>query len=359
MSVGAATLPGRYYDGRQPLGSPATLIVSGQDSALIGTQVSQRHATRQLRVSPRVGRAGRFIALSDGGQFHCADDAFLDRLPQEHPSEGVVAWLEARAAVALAGVAIIVTLLLAGYFYGLPAAAERVVAHIPLETERALGDEALTWLDKNEWFKPSQIGEEMQFFIRKDFEELYRGLPMAAHYRLEFRDSFLGPNALALPGGAVVITDAMVNEAGSLEEIAAVLAHEIGHVERRHTLRTLLQGSAVAVVVATITADAASLSVAVAGLPALLAQAKYSREFETEADEFAFQLLKQHGRSPEAFATLMERLAGEGDVERSYAFLSTHPMTAERVQRARAAANNMPSPPAPKPLDTPNAAAPP
>jgi predicted Zn-dependent protease len=83
----------------------------------------------------------------------------------------------------------------------------------------------------------------------------------------------------------------------------------------------------------------ASLSVAVAGLPALLAQAKYSREFETEADEFAFQLLKQHGRSPEAFATLMERLAGEDDgAERSYAFLSTHPMTAERVQRARAAA---------------------
>ncbi len=343
MSAGTATLKGLYYDGRQPRGSPATLIVAGRLAALIGTQVAQRYATQQLRVSPRVGRADRFIALSDGGQFHCADDAALDRLPQESPAEGVVAWLEARAAVALAGVAVIVTLLLAGYFYGLPAAAERVVAHIPIETERALGEEALTWLDKNAWFKPSQIGDEMQFFIRKDFDELRRGLPMAPHYRLEFRDSFIGPNALALPGGAIVITDAMVNEAGSLEEIVAVLAHEIGHVERRHTLRHLLQDSAVAVVVATITADAASLSVAVAGLPVLLAQAKYSRAFETEADDFAFELLNRHGRSPEAFATLMERLARDnGGAERSYAFLSTHPMTNERAQRARAAARQSP-----------------
>lgn len=336
MSTGAATLKGLYYDGRRPLGSPATLIVAGRVAALIGTQLAQRYPTQQLRVSPRIGRAERFIALPGGGQFHCADSAALDQLPQESPAEGVVAWLEARAALALAGVVVIVALFAAGYFYGLPAAAERVVAHIPIETERALGDEALAWLDKHEWFKPSQLGDEMKFFVRKEFEELSAGLPMARHYRLEFRASFIGPNAFALPGGAVVITDAMVNEAGSLEEIAAVLAHEIGHVERRHTLRHLLQDSAVAVAITTITADAASLSVAVAGLPTLLAQAKYSRTFETEADDFAFELLNRHGRSPEAFATLMERLAGDdGDAERRYAFLSSHPMTAERAQRAR------------------------
>jgi Zn-dependent protease with chaperone function len=340
MSHGTATLPGVYYDGRQPIGLSATLVFAGREATLIGAQLSRRQAVRQLRVSPRVGRADRFIALPDGGQFQCADGPLLDRLPQEQRSEGPVAWLEARLSAALAGVAIVALLSLFGYFYGLPAAAERVVAHIPVETERALGDEVLAWLDNNKWFQPSQIGDGMEFFIRRDFAELSRGLPLESHYRLEFRHSpFLGPNAIALPGGTIVITDAMVNEAESLEEIAAVLAHEIGHVERRHALRHLLQDSAIAVAAATITADAASLSVAVAGLPALLAQTKYSREFETEADEFAFQLLKQRGRSPEAFATLMERLVGEADeAERSFAFLSTHPVTAERIQRARAAA---------------------
>lgn len=340
MSMSAATLQGQYFDGRHPVGSSATLYLVGQEAALIGAHLSENYDARQLRVSPRVGSSDRFIALPDGGQFQCADDPLLDRLPQESQSEGVAAWLEARVAVAVAGVAIVVSLLLAGYFLALPAAAERVVSYIPVETERALGDQVLAWLDNNRWFNPTRIDVEQQSHIRKDFDELRRGLPVESYCRLEFRDSpFIGPNAFALPGGAIVITDAMVKKAESMEEIAAVLAHEIGHVERRHSMRHLLQDSVVAVVAATITADAASLSVAVAGLPALLARAKYSREFETEADDFAFQLLKQRGRSPEAFATLMERLAGKDEeAERDFTFLSTHPVTAERVQRARAAA---------------------
>lgn len=339
MSAGTATLTGLYFDGQRPVGVPATLIFAGHQAALIGAQLSRRHGARELRVSPRVGRADRFIALPGGGQFQCADHPALDRLPHESQSEGLVAWLEARSAVAIAGIALVIALLAGGYFYGLPAAAERVADRVPVETERALGDNALAWLDANGWFKPTTVDEEMRFFIGKEFEELRAGLSTERHLRLEFRDSGIGPNAIALPGGAIVITDAMVREAESLDEIAAVLAHEIGHVERRHALRHLLQGSAVAVAVAALTADAASLSVAVAGLPTLLAQTKYSREFETEADDYAFALLKQRGRSPEAFATLMERLAGENEAKhRGLGFLSTHPVTAERVRRARAAA---------------------
>lgn len=341
MNAGTITLQGLYYDGREPIGVPITLIIAEREAAFIGAQIVQEYAVHQLRVSPRVGRADRFISLPDGGQFQCPDDPRLDRLPHDGQPEGLVAWLEARTGVALAGIAITVTLLLAGYFFGLPAAAERAVAHIPIETERALGEQVLTWLDVNKWFKPTKLDDELQESIRGDFDELRRGLPMEAHYRLEFRNSpFIGPNAFALPGGAIVITDGMVDKAESLDEVAAVLAHEIGHVERRHAMRHLLQDSAVAVVAATITADAASLSVAVAGLPALLARAKYSRTFETEADDYAFQLLKRHGRSPETFATFMERLVAEADEDkkRRFAFLSTHPVTAERVQRARAAA---------------------
>ncbi len=334
------TLHGQYFDGRQPVGTAATLFFDGQRAVLFGPQLSRTYLTRQLLVSPRVGRAVRFIALPDGGQFQCADEPLLDRLPLESQSEGLIAWLEARPAVAVASVVLIGALLVAGYLYGLPAAAERVARHIPIETERALGEHVLTWLDNNEWFKPTKIDDDRQRFIRQDYKELYSGLPMEPQYRLEFRDSpFIGPNAFALPSGTIVITDALINKAESLEEVAAVLAHEIGHVERRHTMRHLLQDSAVALVATTITADAASLSVAVAGLPALLARAKYSRKFETEADDFAFDLLKKRGRSPAAFATLMERLAGgDKEAKKDFAILSTHPVTAERVQRARAAA---------------------
>jgi len=344
MTVATVSLTGQYFDGRQPVGSAATLVFTGQEARLIGEQLTQRFLAREVRVSPRVGRADRFVALPNGGQFLCADHPLLDRLPHDSQGEGLVAWLEARVAVAIAAIAVVAALLLGGYFFGLPAAAERVVHHIPLDTERALGEQVLTWLDSNKWFAPTRIDEKTQFFIQKDFEELYQNLPMAAHYRLAFRHApIIGANAFALPGGTIVITDAMVDAAKSLDEVAAVLAHEIGHVERRHIMRHLLQDSAVAVIVATVTADAASLSVAVAGLPTLLAQAKYSRDFESEADDFAFALLKQHDRSPEDFAAFMERLAGEKEDAantkgKGLDFLSTHPVTAERVQRARAAA---------------------
>ncbi len=334
------TLEGHYHDGRQPINIPARIEFIGQEAVLVIAQNSERYAANKLKVSPRIGKTDRFIALPNGGQFQCRDHDFLNSLPQESRTEGPVAWLEDRWGVALTGVFIIACILLAGYFFGLPAAAERIAVRIPLETEQILGREALVWLDTKEWFKPSSLDKSTQKGIKNGFDRLRGDLPLRDHYRLEFRDSkFIGANAFALPGGTIVITDDMVKAAEGPEEVLAVLAHEIGHVELRHALRNVLQNSAVAVVVAVVTSDAASLSAAVAGFPVLLAQTKYSREFETAADEYAFRLLKQKGYSPAAFASLMERLAKKHeDIEHAFAYVSTHPVTAERVKNARAAA---------------------
>lgn len=340
------SLHGYYYDGRQPLRRSATLEVAVQDATLVCEEQSSCYRVSGLLVSPRVGRADRFIALPDGGQFQCADVPALDRLPQQNKTEGAVAWLERRAAAAVASVVLIVALLAGGYEYGLPAAAERVAAKIPLETEHALGEEVLGWLDDNQWFQPSGLDRETRDRTSWKFEALNAELAYARHYRLEFRQAeFVGANAFAMPGGTIVITDDMMNLAASDEEVLAILAHEIGHVELRHVMRHILQDSAVAVAAATITGDAATLSLAVAGLPSVLAQAEYSRDFESAADDFAFRLLREHDISPEAFASVMERI--EADCKRepgALDFLSTHPVTAERIARARAAAHALDSP---------------
>jgi predicted Zn-dependent protease len=334
-------LEGHYFDGLQPIAVPAKMDFTDDGEAILtaGT-VSERYTTGQLKVSPRIGSTDRFINLPNGGQFTCPDSAFLDSLPQESRSEGPVAWLEERWGVALASVVVVLCSLLAAYFFGLPAAAERVAAHIPMETEQALGGQVLTWLDANGWLKPTTLDSETQKAITAGFDRLRRELPLKKYYHLKFRSSVtFGANAFALPGGTIVITDAMAKTAGSPEEVLAVLAHEIGHVELRHTMRSLLQNSAVAIAVAAVTADAATLSAAIAGLPLLVAQRKYSREFEVAADEYAFRLLKQKGHSPAAFASLMERLAKkEGGGRSGFAYLSTHPVTEERVRRARNAA---------------------
>jgi predicted Zn-dependent protease len=334
------TLEGQYYDGRRPVAVTARMEFAGREATLTAGETSGRYAVNKLRASPRIGKTDRFIALPDGGQFQCPDHDFVETLSQTSPSEGPVAWLEERWGVALAGVAIVACILLAGYFFGLPAAAERIAARIPVETEQTLGRQALTWLDEKEWFKPTNLDKNTQKGIRDGFDRLRSDLPLKDHYTLEFRASkFIGANAFALPGGTIVITDDMVKAAESPEEVQAVLAHEIGHVELRHALRSVLQNSVVAVVAAAVTSDAASLSVAVAGLPVLVAQTKYSREFEAAADEYAFRLLRQKGMSPAAFASIMERIAKKHEeAERAFAYVSTHPVTVERVKRARAAA---------------------
>lgn len=330
----------RLYNGRQAIPDTATLILSGPMANVVSYTIAKQFPTSQLLVSPRIGQADRFVSLPDGTQLQCADTALLDRLPQEGKTEGLVAWLEQRWWVALVCLVITISGILGAYFIGLPMAAEHISARIPMEYERAIGEQSLAWIDARKIFIPSELHPDTRHLIEEGFAKLHQDLPLAAHYRLEFRHSpAIGPNAFAFPGGIIVITDEMVEKAKSPGEALAVLAHEIGHVERHHAMRHILQDSAVATLAAALTSDASSLSLAVSGLPVMIAQTKYSREFESEADEFAFQLLKQHDISPELFASLMERLSAEHRADEStWSFISSHPITAKRIARAREAA---------------------
>ncbi len=331
------TIEGHYFDGCHPIAMKARMDFIDLEAVMTAGSISERFRTNLLKVSPRVGSAFRFVSLPNGGQFGCADYVLLDSIAQESKSEGIVAWLEERWIVALACVAVIFLILLVGYFFGLPAAAERIAPRIPMDTERSLGIQALTYMDEQGWFKPTSLEFDKREKIKDGFDRLCSDLPLNKYYHLEFRaGAVIGPNAIAFPGGIIIITDEMVETAEEMEEVLAVLAHEIGHVELRHTMRSVLQNSAISIIVATVTSDAATLSAAVTALPVILAQTKYSRDFETAADEYAFRLLKQKGYSPRAFATLMERLAKENrEDRRPFAWISTHPVTSDRVKRAR------------------------
>ncbi len=343
--MSALTLQRIFYDGHVPIGSDATLMVAGKNISLIGAEVSERFDADAVRVSPRTGVATRFVELPDGGQFQCADDPALDCLPQEVPSEGFVAWLERRWPVAGVALALIVAIVASVYVYVLPVAAERVAARIPFETEKALGEDAVDWMDSNLVLTHSKIDKDTQGRLLYRFDEMLKGLPASEHYRLGFRSSdYLGANAIAFPGGTIVITDDLIELADSDEDVLAILAHEIGHIEKRHAVRHILQDSAIAVVASAVTADAASLGVAVVGLPTLLTSLEFSREFETEADSYAFELMRQYEISPQHFADMMQRMVeeqpvdGESELGEAWGFMSSHPPSDDRIARAHDAA---------------------
>ena len=106
----------------------------------------------------------------------------------------------------------------------------------------------------------------------------------------------------------MIVTDGLVRLFKADERLlAGVIAHELGHVHHRHSLRHLLAGSASSLMVGALLGDVSGVSALVTSAPLVLSTLHYTREAETEADQYAFDLLKKSGRSPKDFADAMRR----------------------------------------------------
>ncbi len=334
MTILEKSISGVYFNGQEITAFPAKLNI-GENLAELKISTNIRSFNlNTLSVSPKISHSNRFVSLPDGGQFQCLDCEILEKLPQQISSEGIVAWLEQRIWAAITSLIIITIFLAIGYFYGLPVLTKNVVKKIPIKTEHALGEKVLTWLDNN-WFEESRLPQKKRLHIINNFEKLHLNLSISKHLKIKFRNSErVGANAFALPGGTIVITDQLINISTSTNEIMAILAHEIGHIEKRHLMKTIIKGSFATLIVATITGDAATLSASTTGLPVILMQTKYSIDFEREADSYAFNLLKQNKISSQVFADILERINKDDKSNNKMSFLSKHPATRERIKQA-------------------------
>jgi Zn-dependent protease with chaperone function len=219
---------------------------------------------------------------------------------------------------------------------------------LPDKVLTVLADQTLASFDKT-IFKPSTLDEARRRELREKFTAFLHAAGDRTDYRIEFRASpRLGANAFALPSGVIVITDELIKLAGDDAEILGVVAHECGHVRHRHILRSVLQNSAVLVVVTLVTGDVSSTTALGGAVPAYLLQSKFSREFEVESDAYAIELMKRAGVPAKHLATMLERLENahrpQSDVDDAadddgsvMDYISTHPPTRERVQAIREA----------------------
>jgi Zn-dependent protease with chaperone function len=220
----------------------------------------------------------------------------------------------------------------------MPTLAAKAAFALPPATEELLGRETLQILDKV-ILKPTKLAEDRRKELTALFATMTAGHPERKGWRLEFRSGeAVGANAFALPSGIVIVTDRLVELAKSDDEIAAVLAHEIGHVNRRHALRHLMQNSATALLIATVTGDITSMTSLAATMPTVLIDAKYSRDFEREADDAAVAYLKARRLPLKSYADILTRIGDDhrkekkGDSQFGELF-DDHPGMQERVKR--------------------------
>lgn len=336
------SIDGTFFDGKSSKGIAARADIDASGYVWLSFEGGERRAViRELRVSPRVGNTSRFISFPDGAQFETSDNDAVDTaLKYGGRQSGWLHALESRLRYIVT--ALIVVVLMTAWFIrdGVPMLADFLAAHMPAATNRYLADKTLEGLDEH-FFEASQLPAERRERLQRKFDDI---LPAEAgdvrrdfSFRLLFRGSeSLGANALALPSGAVVITDELVLLAHNDEELVSILAHEVGHVVHRHGLRHMIRNSLLSVLIIWITGDASGASTFIASLPALLINLQYSRDFEREADEYSLQYLLANGISPQRFVCIMQRLdASHDDEEDTPAFLSTHPATGERLDMFR------------------------
>jgi len=281
----------------------------------------------------------------------CGPDrqALLDALG--YRKSAVERW-QARWPAVLFALVLLLALLGAGFVWGVPAAAERIAAHLPVSVDVKLGQAALTGLEAQDMIAPSRLSDDRI----ADVEALLpRVLP--AHPRMPVRvivraSDRLGANALALPDGTIIVTDRLVRlmmdednelDADGQAELMGVLGHEVGHIERRHATRAMTGSSLTAALSAALFGD---FSAVAAGVPAVLTQMRYSRDMELEADGWAVDALRRNGLGPDALADALRALQrthqdDEKEMPRwlkqTMTYLSTHPDTAERIERLSAA----------------------
>jgi Zn-dependent protease with chaperone function len=333
-----------YYDGRSTANTAVTLSIEGGDLLLRGSAAELRWPLREVHVSERMGNTPRLLTHAGGGHCEVRDQAGLERLLAQAGARKH--WLDRvqhSLPWALAAVALTVVILAGAYRYLLPWGAEAIAMRVPGAVLQKMGDSTLEMLDRS-LLDPSKLDANRQQALQDAFARLRPPGEAQMQYRVIFRGSpKIGPNAFALPDGTIVMLDELVGLTRDDNEILAVLAHERGHVERRHAMRLVLQSSVVGLVLAWYVGDVSSL---LATAPAIVMQAKYSRDMEREADVYAEQTLLANGLSPCLLGTVLDKMeaaylakvreehprADAAKESGAMDYLSSHPATAERMR---------------------------
>jgi predicted Zn-dependent protease len=208
--------------------------------------------------------------------------------------------------------------------------AEWAVSLVPPEQERKLGE----FVFEQHKARLRLVEGPAQAMVRDIGAKLSEG----SRYPYSFyvaRDPTV--NAFAVPGGFVVMHTGLLELAQTAEEVAGVLAHEVSHVEKRHSLKAMAKSLGLSATVALLFGDLGGL----AALGTDLVGLKFSRDHEHEADREGFGRLVAAGIRPAGMRDFFRRMAEKSSPD--LGFLSTHPAGPERLAAIDALLKSVPA----------------
>lgn len=331
---------GSYFDGRSAARHPVTITVMAtglrmmkEDDAIVWWPYDQ---IRQAQGS----YAGEPVRLERGGDMAevlvVQEAGFLSAIQQLAPGARARFHAPARRSTRLrltlvAAIGVIV-LGAALYLWGIPAFANAVASRIPVSWEDQLGRQVVEQLTATS--RRCTDPERLKVLDQIVATLLAPSSPVPYTFRITVLDD---PtiNALAAPGGHLVLFEGLLEKTKTPEQLAGVLTHEIQHVLQRHPTRALFRDMSMRALIAALTGDAGGLASALEAA-GTLGGLRYSRKDEAAADRDGMTMLQAARINPAGMIDVFLVLKKEaGDVPRALTYLSNHPHTDDRIESLR------------------------
>ena len=204
------------------------------------------------------------------------------------------------------------------------------ISYVPVEQERKLGEAVFAQTKA----KLKLVEGPPAAMVREIGARLTKGSAYAYEFYVT-DDSTV--NAFAMPGGFVVVHTGLLGLAGNAEEVAGVLAHEVQHVEKRHSLKAMVKSAGLMVTVSMVFGDLGGL----VSLGQDLIGLKFSRQHETEADAEGLKALVAAGISPVGMRDFFRKMGEKEKLDLGW--LSSHPASDERHAALDAAIKALPA----------------
>ncbi len=295
-----------------------------------GSLLTDAPTSRIVR-EQRLGSLPTILKFPDGWSFHCRDHEEVDAILGLRRSDRLHYWEAFRPRLVLV-VAFTLMAAFSAWRWGLGILVATAIFLTPEGMPRAIDDGHLAFSDQT-WASPSRLGTTERERIALVFDRLKAVAPPPrfSDYRLTFRDiPAAGPNAFALPGGTVIITDELVRAFPDPDVIAGVLGHELAHVSETHGLKQVYRSLGTYLAVAIVFGDVGPVLNDLLLEGGLLFSLAYSREHESEADRIGLTLAAQAGYDPAALAQFFRQLDDDSGFS-GPGWLSTHPSHQDRI----------------------------
>lgn len=236
-----------------------------------------------------------------------------------------------------------ITFLFFGFLivYGLPFLGEIIGGNIPIEVEKSIGEA---------YYKQFVASSKVDTFKTNSINKLIANYSLSAKYKINLTVvESEQKNAFALPGGYIVIFTGILEEMDKPEQLMGLVAHEVTHINHRHSMRALGRSISSYLLFSWVIGDAAGItSVLVENYNQFMALS-YSRELEADADKTGAELMIKNKIDPKGMIELMNILKKE-DKDGQQEFLQTHPLTENRISNLKKQLANQKEVPTPPPL---------